>query len=149
MRKLSEAEVIGRLETRSMPLTECGCILWLGCINPSSDHGTIWVNGKCKIVHRFAWEVQKGKIPDGMQVLHKCDIPFCINVDHLFLGTQIDNIKDMVAKGRQRSHPKLTEDQVREIRKSKLRNRDLVKQYGMSSGVISLIRSGKIWKRVK
>lgn len=50
--------------------------------------------------HRLAWELVNGSIPDGMHVLHHCDNPPCIRVDHLFLGTQRDNIHDMWAKGR-------------------------------------------------
>lgn len=50
--------------------------------------------------HRKAWEDEHGPIPPGMKVLHRCDNPPCVNVDHLFLGTQADNIADMIAKGR-------------------------------------------------
>jgi hypothetical protein len=58
-------------------------------------------HGKLLYVHRVAWAVVNGPILDGLQVLHKCDNPPCINVEHLFLGTNADNVRDKVSKGRQ------------------------------------------------
>jgi hypothetical protein len=48
----------------------------------------------------MVWEESNGSIPDGMRVLHRCDVPACVNIDHLFLGTSLDNMQDMTAKGR-------------------------------------------------
>ncbi len=55
--------------------------------------------------HRVAWALTHGPIPDGLQVLHRCDVPLCVNPDHLFLGTQLDNIADAMAKGRMTGRP--------------------------------------------
>jgi len=72
--------------------------LWCGTTLPFG-HGQIYfVRGM--LTHRFAWMLYKGAIPEGLQVLHKCDVPQCVKPDHLFLGTQKDNIRDMVLKGR-------------------------------------------------
>lgn len=67
--------------------------------------------------HRFAWETTKGPIPDGMNVLHRCDNPSCVNPDHLFIGTQRDNVRDMDVKNRRRFKSKLSITEVEEIRR--------------------------------
>lgn len=59
-----------------------------------------WIGG-ASTAGRFMWEAKKGPIPKGLYVLHKCDVPRCINIEHLFLGTKTDNMIDKVAKGRQ------------------------------------------------
>lgn len=105
------------------------------------------------LAHRAAWELANGPIPDGMQVLHKCDNPGCCNPDHLFTGTQADNMRDKVEKGRQlkgESHrlSKLTEKQVIEIRQAPRfigSGIALAEKYGMSKQQISAIRTGRFW----
>lgn len=74
--------------------------------------------------HRASWMIHKGAIPDGLLICHKCDNPLCVNPDHLFLGTDQDNTLDCMSKGRyvvmkgeSNGVSKLTEAQVREIRK--------------------------------
>ena len=64
-------------------------------------YGCAWYEGKSWKANRLAWTLVNGPIPKGMDVLHKCDNPLCCNPGHLFLGTQSDNCKDMIAKGRQ------------------------------------------------
>ena len=75
------------------------CIEWTGSRNPKG-YGQKKVGGKTIFAHRWAWEQANGPIPDGLHVLHTCDNPPCVNVDHLFLGTNADNVKDRDAKGR-------------------------------------------------
>jgi hypothetical protein len=82
------------------------CIEWTGPTR--AGYGLAYVDGRRVSVHRLAWEQANGSIPDGMKVCHRCDNPSCYNVDHLFLGTQRDNILDAVAKGRWASQ-KVTE----------------------------------------
>ena len=76
------------------------CIVWDRYVN-DKGYGRRHHNGKFWLVHRLEWTLANGDIPEGMCVLHKCDNPPCINLDHLFLGTNVDNIADKVAKGRQ------------------------------------------------
>lgn len=107
---------------------------------------------------RVAWALTRGPIPKGMQVLHKCDNPACCNPRHLFLGTQGDNVRDAVRKGRMPRIPKvwgedvhcakLDAAKVREIRASSLSNRTLAKQMGVSAVAIGLARKYRTWKHV-
>lgn len=79
-----------------------GCLEWTGATN-KQGYGRIGVggSGKTGLTHRVAWELANGPIPPGMNVLHHCDNPPCCNVKKcLFLGTDADNMADMVAKGR-------------------------------------------------
>ena len=96
--------------------------------------------------HRFSWILANGPIPEGLWVLHRCDVPGCVNPDHLFLGTARDNNLDMMKKGRGRWIPprKLTEDDVRAIRK-RIPNETLTaiaKDYGLHMTNISNIKRG-------
>ena len=83
-------------------VTESGCRIWLR--KPiNSGYGTVKFQQICQLVHRAAWGLARGPIPDGLQVCHHCDVKLCINVDHLFLGTQKDNLRDARNKGRIKS----------------------------------------------
>ena len=76
------------------------CMVWAGARN-AKGYGFISIGGhRVKQAHRIAFEVEKGPIPEGMCVLHRCDNPPCVKVEHLFLGTQLDNARDRDAKGR-------------------------------------------------
>jgi hypothetical protein len=73
------------------------CVPWPG---PGKTYGQLWIRGKAVPAHRAAWMLARGPIPDGLWILHHCDNPPCVNPKHLFLGTQADNHKDMMLKGR-------------------------------------------------
>src|SRR5688572_5586831 len=76
------------------------CWLWVGTRH-YKGYGDFAPSGQKKVkAHRYSWELHKGKIPNGMQVLHRCDNPPCVNPDHLFIGTNRDNVSDAIAKGR-------------------------------------------------
>jgi hypothetical protein len=121
--------------------------------------------GKGTLAHRFSWELHFGPIPDGLYVCHKCDTPRCVRPDHLFLGTQQDNVADCIAKGRRgpvyRGGPrnplrgesapraKLTWREVHEIRARYIKGVygcvRLAKEYGVSKTLIESIVAGRIW----
>ena len=79
-------------------ITETGCWIWMGAT--SNGYGVASDNGKTQPAHRYSWELHNGPIPEGMQVCHKCDVKPCVNPDHLFIGTQKDNMHDAMRKGR-------------------------------------------------
>jgi hypothetical protein len=77
-----------------------GCWLWRGNVG-MDGYGKVCLSAaRTARAHRRAWEIVYGSIPDGMSVLHRCDTPLCVRPDHLFLGTQADNMRDKVLKGR-------------------------------------------------
>lgn len=85
-------------------MTECW--VWSGAkLFPKKEraYGYFQEKGRKVLVHRRAWEVTHGGIPKGINVLHKCDNPPCFRPDHLFLGTQHDNLVDMYSKERRKT----------------------------------------------
>ncbi len=78
---------------------ESGCIEWKGHKDPKG-YGRFSSHGGEVLTHRIAYLMHYGEIPDAMHVLHRCDNPSCVNPSHLFLGTNQDNMDDMVRKGR-------------------------------------------------
>lgn len=164
---MSEKEKIGKLETkfglRERFLTKVrktdGCWLWVGSKN-AQGYGHIGEGGhKSKIIraHRVAYGLFVGPIPEGKQVLHRCDNPSCVNPSHLWIGTNADNIADCVAKGRMphgegNVHAKLTWQQVQEIRERYRRwsrqfsARALGRQYGVThTNILSIVKE-ESWK---
>jgi hypothetical protein len=79
--------------------TECGCWIWIGACGDST-HGQQRIHDVICATHRVSWAIHHGPIPSGLNVLHHCDNPSCVRPDHLFLGTQQDNVDDMMRKGR-------------------------------------------------
>lgn len=80
--------------------SESGCWIWKAALFPNG-YGHFKTKDKDNLAHRFAWELEKGKIPKGMILLHSCDTPSCVKISHLKLGTSAENSEDMVRKGRQ------------------------------------------------
>lgn len=69
-------------------------------------YGTIWDGKKHTGAHRVSWRLHNGPIPKGKFVLHKCDVPACVNPAHLYLGTPLDNMLDKIARGRDHNKAK-------------------------------------------
>lgn len=132
------------------------CWLWIGGTQ-EDGYGRIGVGGRTNkkiAAHRLSWELRNGPIPDGLHCLHSCDNPPCVNPKHLFLGTNLENMRDRDRKGRCKAtgipgaHAKLSQDQVIEIRKRLDTQGNLARKYGVSKGAISSIWSGKNWKHL-
>ena len=126
------------------------CWNWIASCN-QSGYGRIGISGKLITAHRYSWEIQNGKIPKGKLVLHKCDNSKCVNPDHLFIGTDKDNMDDMNKK--HRGHNKLTANQVREIKRKYIRGKItcemLGKEYGVNKSSINEIVRGKSYRFYK
>lgn len=104
-----------------------GCWLWTGSISDGYGHFGVGciaaVNKAILRTHRWSWEHANGLIPEGMHVLHRCDVRACVRPSHLFLGSNSDNVSDRVAKGRgsvlrgeNAGRSKLTQGQVDQMR---------------------------------
>lgn len=89
--------LLDRLEANSTWEPNSGCRLWMGALN--RDHGVVKVAGKAEQVHRVAWELERGKIPFGLWVLHNCGMAACFNVNHLRLGVRQENADDRMRHG--------------------------------------------------
>ena len=127
------------------------CWEWTG-YRIETGYGQFGLNGKLELSHRVAWFLTHGELPE-LHVLHDCDNPPCCNPNHLFLGTQQDNMADRDAKDRQprgerQGHAKLTESKVHEIRRSSESGPVLAKRFGVSARTISDVRHRKNWKHV-
>jgi hypothetical protein len=84
------------------PVLGTRCHLWTGKLSYRFGYGLLSVKGKWIGAHRWIYQHVHGPLVEGECVLHRCDAPACVNVDHLFRGTRADNVYDMVAKHRNR-----------------------------------------------
>src|ERR1039458_1684911 len=91
-----------RFHSKFQPVTESGCWIWMGAI-AGGNYGSMRVTSTTtESAHRVAWKLYKGPIPDGIFVCHTCDVMACVNPSHLWLGTHTQNMRDSMAKGRNR-----------------------------------------------
>jgi hypothetical protein len=143
-----------------------GCWMWLG--TKRAKYGGFWIDRAAHSAHRISYLIHKGEIPDGLWVLHTCDVRMCVNPDHLYVGTPKQNTADARDRGRlttgekhwtsrekerrtrgeKHGKSKFTESQVMEIRKKSqegLPYRKLAILYGVSNCCIQSIIYGKTW----
>jgi hypothetical protein len=130
-----------------------GCLDWLGA-NQGNGYGSIQIEGKQWLVHRLVWTLVHGAIPDGLNCLHSCDRPICCEVTHLSVGTQRENLDQMVARGRKARGSatgvaKLIPFQVWQIRKiialGRFSNEEIGEMFGVDKATIHHIRVGRTW----
>lgn len=144
---------IVRFGAKYEAVPETGCWLWTAAVD-GKGYGAFRM-GKMEQAHRASWLLHCGPIPEGMCVCHKCDTPTCVNPDHLFLGTVLDNNADRDAKGRTRGArgehneaSKLTESDVRAIRLALGTQTEIAASFGVDKRRIGLIRRHQAWRHV-
>lgn len=96
---MTNPKTIKRFHAKFTKAGKDECWLWTGAIM-TKGYGAFIFDGKQEGAHRVAWILKNGPIPDGLHVLHKCDVKNCVNTNHLFLGTNADNMRDKESKGR-------------------------------------------------
>lgn len=143
--------LLDRWRKRVIFSAEENCWDWAGT-KMTSGYGYLTMGGGRKQgAHRISWMLHNGPIPKNIFVLHKCDNKLCMNPGHLWLGTHDDNMADMCAKGRQSKPGKLSENEVREVRKRFADGEtqvDLGKEYGVSFSAISQMITHRTYKWV-
>lgn len=150
-----------RFEAYVEPELNSGCHLWSGTLN-DAGYGILWIGQRLVRAHRFAFAEHHGPIPSGMNVCHRCDTPPCVNPDHLFLGSQAENIADMIAKARrvqgrvyrgiENSQAKLTEADARRILAEVAAGRpvtEVANDNGVSRTAINHIVKGRNWAHLQ
>lgn len=134
-----------------------GCLVWTGKSN-HDGYGEIQHEGAIWKVHRLVWTLTVGPIPEGLEVCHRCDNPACARVNHLFLGSHTDNMRDMARKGRgvypdvrgeKHGASKLTDSKVRAIRRDRRTQAVIAESYGISQSLVSQVKRGKVWRHVE
>jgi hypothetical protein len=130
--------------------------LWLAS-KDGCGYGMFGIRRKIHRAHRIAWVLTNGDIPDGMQVLHACDIRACCRPSCLFLGTHDQNMKDMSSKGRGRTKlqwgehnpaAKITQATADAIKVTPGPQRKVAALFGVSQSLVCMIRKGKRWGHV-
>ena len=134
------------------------CWEWTGC-RKNRRYGSMTVDNKTVAAHRVAYKLFKGDIPTGINVLHRCDNTWCCNPEHLFLGSQLDNVRDMHNKNRankafgsKAGRSALTAEQVIEIRqlfpKLNVSYAEMGRRYNVTSNAINFIINRKSWRHI-
>jgi hypothetical protein len=142
-----------RFEKFHIPEPNSGCWLWIAFINETNGYGYFRMRKRGAVrAHRVAHEIYKGPITSGLNVLHTCDNRACVNPEHLYLGTYLDNARDRDQRQRRRApkgmlngRAKLTESDVRAIRLDPRSETAIARAYGVGFTAISDIKEGRKW----
>lgn len=143
-----------RLDYYTIPEALTGChICWAA--PKVLNYPGLTINGRVLLAHRLAWIVEKGPIPEGMDVCHRCDNPPCVNIDHLFLGTHAENMADRNRKGRQVSlrgeksgSARITEEQARAIFNAVGKKTAIARRFNVTYNTVIEIKLKRSWKHI-
>ena len=154
MRKVS---IMMRFNEKYMPVTESGCWLWLGACG-RNGRARMYHNGRNSYASHVAWELFKGCIPMNAFLCHHCDVPGCVNPDHLYIGDVHTNSADMMRRHRNRVPVgvrhwkcKLQDSEVKDIRaltQAGKTSSEIGQIYGVAGSTILKIKNGETWKHV-
>ena len=145
------------IEERSIPIPFAGCWLWLRSIGSHGYGQASCPPDRVTTAHRVAYRAFKGPIPKGLLVQHKCDQRWCVNPDHLELGTDKTNCDDKVRKGRDGrtqkvgkapANRKLDENQIAQLRAARAPQRELARTFGISQPQVGKILRGESYKKI-
>lgn len=152
-----DAETVLRFVSHVRVSAGSNCVEWVGAII-KGGYGAMYVNGRQRPVHRIAYAIRNGELPSGALVRHACDNRSCVNPDHLLLGRDSDNVRDMVerrgpniVRGERQGRAKLTDADVIEIRRRRAfgeKTRDIANAFGISNPNVTRICLRHNWKHV-
>jgi hypothetical protein len=147
------AEFIARLDETTVRIPEAGCWIWM--LGTEDGYGRIRIGDRMVLAHRISYAAFSAPIPEKLCVLHECDVRPCVNPNHLFLGTNMENVIDKIKKGRhwtgfqktgEQSHRAvLTREQVVSIINDSRAQRVIANEHGVTQSAISDIKTGKSW----
>lgn len=154
---MSELDLAARIFNRHTVNPVTGCWEWSGS-RTSRGYGRFKIpTGKIMLAHRASYMVHKGEIPSGLYICHHCDNPCCINPDHLFAGTNADNMADCARKGRSaglrnigqvNGRSVISEIDAKVIAKSAEPHKVLAQRYGVSRSTITHLKTGRTWRHI-
>jgi len=142
------------IESRCIKIPDAGCWIWDGRIS-GHGYGRLKYLNKDVGAHRASYIAHNGPIPDGMSILHKCDVRCCVNPYHLYAGTHQENMDDMKTRGRtyrssgaKAVHAKLSDADAIDIFNSSLLYKEIAIKYGVSPTTVSNIKTKKRWRHI-
>jgi hypothetical protein len=148
-------EQVDRQVAARTSTTAAGCMEFSGHLN-HGGYGVVKIAGRTMLAHRAVWVAARGAVPDGMEVCHRCDNRRCVSLTHLFVGTRMENVRDMMQKGRGRKargeghwRARMTERLVARMRQERAAGATLatlVARYQMSKSAVHQIVTGKNWR---
>jgi hypothetical protein len=136
--------IAAQLDDNTILNPATGCHEWIGGAN-DQGYGYAKVDGRMFRVHRLAWALANGPIPDGLLIRHDCDNPRCVNVAHLCLGTHQDNMRDLALRGRAR-HARLSRADIAAIKErhaSGVAQKTIAQEFGINTSTVSRIINQK------
>lgn len=157
MKDVARNSIRDRMSRLCIPEPNSGCWLWIGALSGRDGYGQVSFESKMHKAHRLMYALEVGPIPERIEVCHRCDVPCCVNPDHLFLGTHLENMIDRDRKGRRKaprgdenSNSKLTERDVRKIKGmiGSIPVKQIARQFGVDYSTIHLIKTGRNWSHV-